>query len=276
MFHVNKKIITGIITAGLICCAYLTACEDKSKGSITSDPATPNQSAAHTAHFTFVEHGQDTPSTLEAKDKDILYISASAEKAAFVAENRIDRPIAKKINDVLTQAYERSKNLYNSMIDDLDVYLSSEDSSDMSVFPWESSADFTCLRNDSKAISISETIESKSAGALVNTTVYTYNFDPSTGDQIQQPFYATDDKADFDKADDQMYTKLVDKYGKDVISYKNVASSFVEVASKCWYFTESGVHVAFNAGSIASEEAGILEIDYTKEELPELAQKYFD
>ncbi len=273
MFHVNKKIITGVIIAALAC-AYLTGCEDKAKVNSTTDPATSNQ--PYVAHFTFVEHGQDTPSTLESTDKQLLYVSASAEKAAFVAENRIDRPTAKKINDVLTQAYERSKNLYNNMVDDFDAYISSESDPDMLVFPWESSADFNCLRNDSKAISVSETIESKSAGKVFSTTVYTYNFDPANGDHINQVFYVTDDKASFDAADNTMYTKLVDKYGKDVISYDNVASSFVEVASQCWYFTENGVHVAFNVGTIAAEDAGILELDYSKEELPEFAQKYFD
>ncbi len=272
MFHVNKKIITGIIVAALAC-AYLTGCEDK-KINNTTDPATQDQ--PYEAHFTFVEHGQDTPSTLESTDKQELYVSASAEKAAFVAQNRIDRPTAKKINDVLTQAYERSKNLYNSMVDDFDAYISSESNPDMSVFPWESSADFKCLRNDSKAISVSETIESKSAGTVFSTTVYTYSFDPTTGDRINQVFYVTDDKESFDAADDTMYTKLTEKYGKDVISYENVTSSFVEAASQSWYFTENGVHIAFNVGAIASEDAGILELDYSKEELPEFAQKYFD
>ena len=89
-------------------------------------------------------------------------------------------------------------------------------------------------------------------------------------------FYIAGDKASFDEADDVMYKKLVSKYGEEAISYNNVASSFVEIAEQCWYFTEDGVKVMFNVGTVADPEVGTLELEYTKEELPELAQKYFN
>ena len=276
MFHVNKKTLTAIIAAGLAC-VCLASCKDNTTNTKTpQDNTKPNQTIViPNARFTFVEHGLDKPTTLESTDKQTLYISATAEKAAFVAENRIHRDIAKNMNEVLSQAYERSKNLYNSMVDQLDASFS-DNATDVSPFPWESSSDFACIRNDSKAISVSETTVSKAGGAVVNTSVFTYNFDPTTGNQINQVFYDAADKESFDKADNTMYEKLVEKYGKDVISYENVDSSFVDAAQPCWYFTENGVHIAFNVNTIASEEAGVLELDYSKEELPEFAQKYFN
>lgn len=267
MFHVNKKVIT-IIAAGLACIS-ITACKD------TKTNTPESVTSIHQAHFTFVEHGQEAPTKLESADKQIIYISSSAEKVAFVAENRIDRPSAKKINDVLTQAYNRSKDRYNSIVDQLDAYLSDKNN-DTSTFPWETTTDYTCVRNDSKAISVVETVETRTAGVLSGTTTFAYNFNPANGDFIGQVFYDSNDKASFDSADDLMYKKLVEKYGEDTINYENVASSFVEMSHPCWYFTDDGVHVIFNAGSIANAEAGVLELDYTKEELPEFAQKYFN
>lgn len=277
MFHVNKKTITAIIAVCLTC-ASLAACKDSSNTTPLDNPPINSQQPPiySEAHFTFVERGQSAPNTLESSDKQILYISATAEKASFVAENRKDRPIAMKMNEVLTQAYERSKNIYGGMVDELDAYLSSEEANDAPDFPWESSADFTCLKNDSKSISVAQTVESKSAGSLLNTTFYTYNFDPASGEQINQLFYIVSDKESFDSADDIMYNKLLEKYGKEIISYDNVTSSFVELAAPCWYFTEEGIHITFNPGTIAPEDAGVLELDYSKEELPEFAQKYFD
>ena len=132
------------------------------------------------------------------------------------------------------------------------------------------------MRNDGKAISVLETIEMSYAGEVDNSICTSYNFDPATGDLIKQVFYSADDKESFDSADDSMYKKLIAKYGEETISYENVSSSFVELAEECWYFTENGIQIIFNPGSIAPASAGVLDLEYTAEELPELAQKYFN
>lgn len=279
LFIVKKHTLAAVIAAGLITCTAFTACINKADSNTPPiDRAPLNSTIAlqpEKAHFTFMEHSQSTPNTLQSTDKKIVYVSTSAEKVSFVAENRADRTAAKKINEVLTGAGERSQDIYGSLVESLDSYLSQENA-DTSVFPWEAKVDYTCTRNDGRAISVLEAIDSYSAGALEGTTNFTYNFDPATGDHITQIFYTPGDKESFDNADDVMYKKLIEKYGEDVISYKNVASSFVETAEPCWYFTENGIKIVFNPGSVADISVGTLELEYTKEELPELAQKYFN
>ena len=276
----KQNIVAVLLAAGLITCAALASCTNSSsKDNQTLPERTPLNSTIELqpekAHFAFMEHDQSTPHTLQSADKQTIYISTSAEKVSFVAENRADRESAKKINSVLTNAAERTGDIYNSLVESFDEYFSQENA-DMSVFPWETKIDYTCIRNDGKAISVIESIESYSAGVLNGTVNFTYNFSPATGEQITQVFYAAGDKQAFDSADDTMYKKLVEKYGEEVISYDNITSSFVEAAEPCWYFTESGVKIAFNPGIVADASAGVLELEYTKEELPELAQKYFN
>ncbi|MBQ7399730.1 MAG: hypothetical protein IJW06_04650 [Clostridia bacterium] len=280
MFNVKKRIITAIIVAGLISAAFtftsctLNSAKNNNEGQqITED--TSITARPEEAHFSFLEHKQKTPDVIQSVDKETIYISTSVEEASFVAKDRTNRPSAKKINEVLTKARERSNDVNDRLVDELDAYLSLENA-DISVFPWESRVDYDCLRNDGKAISVLETVESYTAGTLTATSNFSYNFDPLTGDHINQVFYIAGDKASFDEADDVMYKKLVSKYGEETISYNNVASSFVEIAEQCWYFTEGGVKVMFNVGTVADPEVGTLELEYTKEELPELAQKYFN
>ena len=273
----KKTTVTAVIAAGLICMS-LASCTDNKNPGTTVDRAPLNSTIGiqpEKAHFTFLEHNQESPLTLQSSDKQTLYISSSAEKASFVAENRADRPSAKKINEVLTQAYGSNKKLFDSLADALDAYFSQENP-DLTTFPWESKIDYSCMRNDGKAISVLETIEMSYAGEVDNSICTSYNFDPATGDLIKQVFYSADDKESFDLADDAMYKKLVAKYGEETISYENVSSSFVELAEECWYFTENGIQIIFNPGSIAPASAGVLDLEYTAEELPELAQKYFN
>jgi hypothetical protein len=101
---------------------------------------------------------------------------------------------------------------------------------------------------------------------------------PLTGEKIPQLFYIPGDSNAFNAADNTLYEKLTAKYGSDVISYNNVSASFIDVAADCWYFTEDGKGIAvyFSAGRVAPEEAGVIEVEYSKEELPDFAQKFFN
>ena len=277
--HRKVKIKITAIIAALALCTSLSACTNRETNKEVTTERAPLLSTVaaqpEKAHYTFMEHSQDAPNVLTSTDKSVVYISSTTEKVSFVAENRADREAAKKINEVLTAAYDRSKDVYNNLADSLDVYFSQQDA-DMSVFPWEVDTNYTCIRNDGKAITVLEAIQFAEAGVHNSTTTFSYNFDPVTGEQISQVFYTPNDKASFDEADSKMYNKLIEKYGEQLISYDNVASSFVEVAQQFWYFTEDGVKVVFTAGSIAPSESGEFEIDYTKEELAESALKYFN
>ena len=271
----NKNTILAILATGLICAGFLTGCNNTPAPLDRTATESTIENEPEKAHFTFVEHSQSSPNVVTSEDKEIVYILSSAEKVSFVAENRADRESSRKINDTLATAYDRARNIYNDLY--ADVYaLANGENADLSSLPWETKVDYSCTRNDGRAISVTEVIETYTAGSLIGTMRYAYNFDPITGDLIKNIFYIPGDKATFDAADNTLYEKLLAKYGAEVIDYENVTASFIDEIMDCWRFTENGVVITANAGTIASEEAGVLEVEYSKEELPEFAQKYFN
>jgi len=274
--NMNKKTVLAIIAAGLITASFLTACNNTQQQA--PDRTATNSTIAsepEKAHYTFVEQSQTKPTMLLSEDKQTVYVTSSAEKISFVAENRADREASKKINDTLATIYTRAKQYYQNYESDVSAVLSQENP-DLSVFPWETNVDYTCTRNDGRAISVTEVIEYRAGGAVTSSARYSYNFDPITGDEITNVFYKPGDQEAFNQADDLIYRKLLAKYGEEVINYDNVTASFIDEALGCWRFTENGVVVTFNADTIAPASAGVLEVEYTKEELPEAAQKYFN
>lgn len=277
----NKALLT--ITAIAICCtAILTACNSDNKTNNQIDPVAPHESAIVTepekAHFII----KDTPATKATKTtythEGELVNSLEIEELSITQHERIDKDAASKMRDVLiTQGEKRLVSIYDGSIKALFAAMDSENF-DANSLPYKMTVDYSCIRNDGRAISLVETITSYSAGTPLNTLNSTYNFVPLTGERISQPFYTPGNSDEFNAADNTMYEKLVAKYGTDVINYDNVAASFVDLAASCWHFTADGkgVTVLFAPGRIAPEESGALEIDYTKEELPEFAQKYFN
>ena len=278
----NKRISTILIALSICATAALTtACSDNTvvtapertgltETKITSEP--------EKAHFLIKDRPADNPArTTYTKDGEALNV-LEIEELSITQHERIDKPAADKMRDVLlTQAEKRLNNLYDSSSNALFNEMSSE-GFDKSTLPHKIAVDYTCIRNDGRAISIIETINSYAADALQHSTMTAYNFVPLTGEHINQIFYVTGDSDSYNSADNTMYEKLIKKYGEEVISYNNVSASFIDVATDCWYFTQdgNGIKVTFSAGRIAAKDAGDLEIEYSKEELPEFAQKYFN
>ena len=50
----------------------------------------------------------------------------------------------------------------------------------------------------------------------------------------------------------------------------------IDEALDSWYFTETGVKLIYNPGSIAPIESGSFELELAKQELPESAHEYFN
>lgn len=281
----NNKISISIITLGLCAAALLTSCNNNpANNDITNTPdrggitESTISSEPEKAHFII----KDTPAknpvkTTYSKDGELLN-SLEIEDLSITQHERVDKQAAAKMKEVIiAQGEKRILAAYDSNNETLLADMQNENF-DASKLPHKIAVDYTCTRNDGRAISILETTNSYAAGELLNTITSSYNFVPLTGERIRQPFYTSNSSEEFNAADNTMYEKLVSKYGEEVISYDNVTASFVDVAEECWYFTQDGkgVAVVFSAGRIAPEEAGILEIEYTKEELPEFAQKYFN
>ena len=270
----NKFIIclAAILTAS---CVMLSGCEtspeapERTGDTPTQIPAEPTQ-----AHYVITETPAKSPVhppiTFEEGEN-----SLEIENIQITAYERINSEAAKKMNKVLDKARKFVEDTY---IDDCFRLREDMDAgNDLSAhFPFKTVVDYSYSRNDGKAITIIEKIDSYSAGALTYSISYAYNFEPLTGEQVLQPFCDMENKEDYDRADNLIFTKLCEKY-PDTVSYDTLNyASFVDASLGFWQFTDNGVKVVFPEGMLASSDKGDLEIEFSKEELPEFAQKYFN
>ena len=286
----NKKIIAVILTAALCITALLTGCADNTTTTTDNNNTTnklPDRtglteskitSEPEKAHFIIRDTPASKPTkTTSTKDGEVISI-LEIEDISITHHERVDKNATENMRSVVNSAAEkRLVSLYNSTNANLVAEMAQENF-DRSSLPYKVSVDYSCTRNDGRAISITETINSYAADTLQHSITTTYNFVPLTGERISQLFYTSGDSDGYNAADNTMYEKLTAKYGPEVISYNNVTASFVDVAADCWYFSEDGKRlvVTFSAGRIAPEEVGVIEIEYSKEELPEFAQKFFN
>ena len=270
----NKLIIclAAILTAS---CVMFSGCETTPEAPArTGDNPTKIPTEPTQAHFVITETPAKNvvhpPITFEEGENTL-----EIESIQITAYERINSEAAKSMNKTLDKAKTRIEDAY---IDDCFRLREALDSGEdlAANFPYKSVVDYSYSRNDGKAITIIEKIDSYSAGNLVYTISYAYNFEPLTGQLVMQPFCDMENKEDYDRADNQMFVKLNEKY-PDAVSYETLEyASFVDASMGFWQFTDNGVKVNFPTGYIAPTEKGELEIEYTKEELPEFAQKYFN
>ena len=289
MFTVNKKIIIGITALSVCLAALLTSCNNSSYPApgTNNTPNPPDRTGLseskiltepEKAHFII----RDTPAkttptkTTSTKDGEVLSI-LTIEDLSITQHERVDKNATDNMRSaIITQGQKRIYSLYDSINNALFTEITAE-GFNKDTLPRKVSVDYSCTRNDGKAISITETISYFAAEEPGYSILTTYNFVPLTGERIPQLFYNPDDSDAYNAADNTMYEKLTSKYG-EIISYDNVSTSFVDVAANCWHFSEdgNGIKVFFTAGQIAPEQAGDFEIEYSKEELPEFAQKFFN
>lgn len=277
----KTKFIT-FISLGICAAAILTSCTNNtpeinnhgetvsSESNITVEP--------NKAHFIIKDKpAKNAVKTTYSKEGETLN-SLEIEELSITPHERADKDAAYNMKEIINvQGEKRLYSIYDSNNEVLLAEMTNENF-DASSLPRKIAVDYTCVRNDGKAISVLETINSYAADQLQTTVTTAYNFVPLTGERIMQVFYTPGNKEEYDAADNTMYEKLVSKYGAELISYNSVSSSFVDVAAECWFFAEDGegISVIFPAGRITPVEAGALELEYSKEELPEAAQKYFN
>lgn len=282
----NKKLITLILAAGIICTA--AACTDKTPSgddisndtninAENNDNENTNEALDPTSsHYNLIS--REEPYSLTSTNKEKTYIQSTLSKASFVALQRKNSPNAKNMNQVLEQAFvrhETTQNEMSAMLDDL--FADETANTDAIHFPWILETSYELVRNDGRAISLLENVYYFAGGTHPSITTFSYNFDPATGKQITQVFYDIEGGNEaLSEADNLLYTKLVEKYGEDTISYDYIQSSFAETLSDCWYFTENGIKIAISAGEIAPNAAGTFELELSKDELCDSAQKYFN
>ena len=277
MFHVKNRLIIAFIAACLAA-TTLTACSGGDNREPQREGVAPSviETQPESQHYMISDKPASKPARItKSADGETVYTSLEIEDLSIVQMAQADKNAAKNMRKIMDQSHNRHISAYESALEALNAELTAENV-DLSVFPHETKIDYTCTRNDGKAISITEKISSYSAGNLTREISFAYNFDPATGEQIKQVFYQRDDKQGYNDADSLLYSKLLNEYGSEAINYSNIPSSFVDEAEDCWYFTADGIKISFNPGEIAPESFGIIETEYAKEELPEFAQKYFN
>lgn len=274
----QKKIITILLTAGLILASFAACSDDKkntgdngdNKNSVEGDSL---ENAPEKSHFTMME--KEYPVSFKSGDGEQVYVTGMIRKASIVAHDRTNSPISKAVNARLETAYERNNSSANALMDAVvDAFKDESFNAEEAKFPWTINTEYELIRNDGLVLTFKEKVDYFAGGEPVSN-VYYYNFNTKTAELVEQIMYTPGDDKDRDEVDSVIYKKLCDKYGEDVISYDNVSSSFAESAVDCWYFTENGIKIDFNAGTIAPVEAGTFEVQLGKDELSSQAAQYF-
>lgn len=270
----NRIIISIIAAATISACLMAAGCQKKPEAPVRTGDTSTIETEPEKQHFIFTQHEDTTPENKLTTD-GVVIITNTCEEVSFVPYNRSDSGASKSMNAVLDKAFKNHRQIASDMVEDAQEYIT-DGVIDPEVLPWETRIDYSCKRNDGKAISVIETADFYSAGKLKGTTVRTYNFKPLTGEQITNVFFS--DNASRDEMDDYIYNKLLEKYGEDSgITYTMpTLVSMVDEALSSWYFTETGVKIIYNPGSIAPIENGTFELELTKQELPEFAHEYFN
>jgi len=271
---VNNRLLISAIAIAVAGTACLFGCQKKPEAPERTGGISTIVSEPEKQHFHFTEHEDKNPERSTTAEGEII-ITNTCEEVSFVPFNRADNEASKAMNSVLNKAIDNHSKTASDLLEDANAYINNG-AIDPEYLPWETKIDYSCVRNDGKAISIIETADFYAAGKLEGTTVRTYNFVPLTGKQLTNIFYT--DKASLDEIDDYVYKKLIEKYGEESgITYEMPSlSSMIDEALDSWYFTETGVKLIYNPGSIAPIENGSFELELTKQELPESAHEYFN
>ena len=270
----KKKILTAILAAIVVASCVACKSNDVVEDNINNEVEANDRAdlTVDESHFTMLE--REYPISFKDKDGETVYVNGNLRKASVVAYNRVNSKISKKINAVLSSAYERHQTSGDELMNYVvEAFKDSSFDKDSVSFPWYINTDYEIDRNDGLIISIKEKVEYFGGSDVVDSS-FCYNFDVKTGELIRHIMYTEGDDEQRDAADSLIYEKLKAKYG-DVVSYDYVISSFVEASSDVWSFTDSGIKIVFNEGEVAPFEEGKMEIEILKSELPESAMQYF-
>ncbi len=265
----NKKSALAMILAG-ITVTTCVACSDAEKN---QGENVETEVSIADPRFNLIE--KEYPVSFKDGETETVYVEGVVRKPSLVSLERVNSKVSKNINSVLSNAYDRNSSGANALMDEVIQAFKDENfTAESGGLPWSFTTDYDVMRNDGKVVTIKEVIEYVVSNKTVTNTYY-YNFDVNDGSQIVNVFFVEGDDDERDAIDLIVFEKLKEKYGDDSINYDNVYSSFVEVATDSWYFTEDGVNLFFNRYEVAPESEVDFEIELTKDELPEFAQEYF-
>ncbi len=211
--------------------------------------------------------------TVTLKDTGDLIFTKTLEKIRVTALNEAYYSAAKNIASVMNNSYERNVLQADTLRNSILETFSGED---MTGLPWALEAKYDTISSSGKLVSFVEHIYYNAGGAYPTYVDFSYNFDAATGKQLLlEDFLPLDDDEKTPFYDNLLREKLDEKY-PDTVQDSFIQTNLIHVAVDTWMFTENGMKIWYNEQEIAPHAAGKLEIELTRDELPENALAYLD
>lgn len=273
----KKRIIAVITTCA--CVLTFAACQkkptndeytDSNKDNVITDDGQNNENTPEPAYTIKTEPLTDTVSL---KDTGELLFTKTVERVRVTAQHEAYVDAAKSIASVMKTASERNEKQADELKNSI---FSAYTGEDMTGLPWALDAKYEVTSDSGKFVCILEHIYHNAGGAYPTYADFAYNFDAETGTQLfLSDFFPIDDDVQTPKIDSMLKAKLDEKY-PDTVQESFIQTNLIDMATDTWCFTENGIKVWYNEQEIAPHAAGKLEIELTRDELPESALAYLD
>lgn len=273
----KKRIVAAIICAGAL--VAFASCHntklpdnnDVEQGEEVKQDVQQNNEEIPAPEYTIkIEPMTDTVSL---KDTGDLIFTKTVEKIRVTAQHSAYLDAAKNISSVMKISFERNE----QQADDLkNGILESFTGEDMTGLPWALETNYEVNSSGGKLVSFTEHIYYNAGGAYPTYADFSYNFDAATGKQLLlEDFFPIDDEEKTPLYDAMLREKLDAKY-PDTVQDSFIQTNLINIAVDTWVFTENGMKIWYNEQEIAPHAAGKLEIELTRDELPESALAYLD
>ena len=269
----KKRIFSVIVLCA--CVLALSACRNGQDLDNNNDGLENNVSSEINEEIPAPEYTIKTEpltDTVSFKDSGELIFSKTVERVRVTAQHDAYVDSAKKIASTMKRATERNEKQAENLKESI---LNSFSGDDMTGLPWSLEAKYETLSSGGKVVCIIEHIYHNAGGAYPVYADFSYNFDAVTGKQLYLDELLPEDddkKLEFDAL---IRKKLDEKY-PDTVQQSFIQTTVMDMAIDSWYFTEGGMAMWFNEQELAPHAAGKLEIELTRDELPEGFHKYLN
>lgn len=271
-----KKTVFAILA---ICVCALAFASCKKEPNIVNPPENPtpnNQGTEYTEEIPAPEYTIKTEpltDTVSAKDSGELIFTKTVERVRVTAKHNAYIDAARKISNTMKNASDRNETQADALKNNA---LASFTGDDMIGLPWSLETTFEAISSEGKVVSIVEHIYQSTGAAHPMRIDFSYNFDAQTGNQLSLgDFFPIGDDKKTPEITALFRSKLEEKY-PGAVQESFIQTNLIEMAVDTWIFTENGMKIWYNEQEIAPHAAGKLEIELTRDELPEAALKYLD
>jgi len=210
--------------------------------------------------------------TVSFKETGELIYSKTVERVRVTAHHDAYVDAAKKISTTMKRATDRNEEQAESIKESI---LNSFSGEDMTGLPWSLEAKYEAKSSGGKIVCIIEHIYYNAGGAYPVYADFAYNFDAATGKQLYLDELLPEDDDKKWEFEVLLRKKLDEKY-PDTVQESFIQIAVMDMAVDTWMITDTGMTVWFNEQELAPHAAGKLEIELTRDELPEGVLQYMN